>query len=119
MQEYKVLNETGLITADEATHAVGDVISLDPADQHTIDWLASGVIAVVEAAPAPVEATPVEPAPLVPTSPFQLEVVYNPSATPEDIAACSDWLKQITAGIDETENGIPAIVDAVTVRRVS
>lgn len=112
MQQYKVANEAGLITSDEAPHAVGDVITLDETAQQTLDWQAAGDIVLVEAAPAD---APVGPAPTL--LPFQIEVTYNPSATDDDKNATLDWVKSMTDGLTAGEPNIPACVDTVTVRR--
>lgn len=45
MNEYKVLNETGVVVeGTDAPHAVGDIIQLDPESEVTKKWLADGIV---------------------------------------------------------------------------
>ena len=46
-KEFKVILEAGISTEDGAVHAAGDIVDLDPEDQFTVAWLASGDIEAV------------------------------------------------------------------------
>src|SRR5689334_11450446 len=65
MQNYRVLNETGVVVeGSDAPHAVGEIIELDEASSVTQKWVETGVVEiVVEDQPAP-EPEPVTDAPL-------------------------------------------------------
>lgn len=137
MQDYTVVNEAGLITKDDIAHAVGEVIQLDPNDANTQAWVADLIITLNApqadasatadtsaattdtVAPDASSATTDATVPLMPASPFQIEVVYDTNASDDDKAGTLDWVRSMTDELGADEAGIPACVTAVTVRRVS
>lgn len=138
MQQYTVANETGLITSDEQTHAVGDVITLDETAQDTIDWQASGVIVLVvatddTASPAAAPADTTDAAPVGPAdstastdsvpvtsaapAPFTLTVVFADGAATADMNAAQSFVADLSNEINGEADSIPAVITSLTITR--